>query len=102
MPRKKNSENVNEVVKPMKDDAFNPPVEDIKTPIEDEKKVEKKISEKKGKKIISSSANLINVRTNPNGEVLFRLKTGTPVIVEEEKDGWCKIVGYVMTEFVKD
>lgn len=49
---------------------------------------------------IHSSSSLVNVRQSPNGDVLFRIANNTPVLVEEEKDGWCKITGYVMKELV--
>ena len=54
------------------------------------------------KKRILSTSNLVNVREKPDGEVLFRIHNGAPIIVEETKNGWCKISGYVMEALIGD
>ena len=53
-------------------------------------------------KKIQCGASLVNVRAEPDGEVLFTIRNLSKVKVEEEKDGWCRISGYVMSELVKD
>ena len=53
-------------------------------------------------KKIQCGASLVNVRAEPDGEVLFTIRNLSKVKVEEEKDGWCKISGFVMAELVKD
>jgi len=51
-------------------------------------------------KKIHTSATRVNVRDGANGNIVCQLPNGTPVLVEEEKDGWCKITGYVMAELI--
>ena len=57
-------------------------------------------------KKIQCSASLVNVRDNPNGDVLFTVRNLSRIRVENEVevDGvkWTKISGYVMSELVKD
>lgn len=110
MPRKKKSEIVvEEVIEPMKEDAMNPPVDNA----ENEKSVESEnhlennsenspssLSSEPVKMRIRSSSNLVNVRQEPNGEVLFRLQNGSPILVEPFDDKWVKISGYVMKELI--
>jgi hypothetical protein len=45
----------------------------------------------------------LNVRKEPNGEVVKTTPNGTKVEVAEELDKWCKLVdgNYVMTQFLK-
>ncbi len=49
---------------------------------------------------IHSNTNLVNVREKPDGEVLFRLQNGSPVVVEEEGDKWVKVCGWVMKDLI--
>lgn len=112
MPRKKKSEEIVETVEPMKDDAMNPPVEN---PSYDEKNVDSENLSKKNdeitpsrlssaisKKIIRTSANYVNIRQEPNGEILFKIPNGSPILVEEDCGDWFKITGFVMKSLVSD
>ena len=67
-------------------------------PVVEEKKEEKKAPVQK---VVVTTASKVNVRKVPNGDVLFMINNGSQVMVEEEHDGWCKIVGYVMSELLK-
>ena len=112
--KKKTVDDVNEVIEPMKDDAMNPPVEEDRTEEvgvvddainENEEVVDPrndpiKISSEPKKMRIKSTSSLVNVRENPDGEILFRIQNGTPIIVTEEVEGWCKIEGWVMKALV--
>ncbi len=95
MPRKKKVEEVKEAVVPMSEDAMNPPVDTYT-----EEAAEETFVFPCRKKIVSPTSK-VNVRDGVGGNVLFTLDKGTEVIVEEEKDGWCKITGYVMSDLVK-
>lgn len=112
MPRKKKSEEIVETVEPMKDDAMNPPVEN---PSVNEKNVDfENLSEKNdenspsslssfaSKKIIRTSANFVNIRQEPNGEILFKIPNGSHILVEEDCGEWLKVTGYVMKSLVSD
>ena len=101
MPRKKKSEEIVETVEPMKDDAMNPPVDEVKEKVKEEVKEEVKETKKPVLKKIHTSATRVNVRDGANGNIVCQLPNGTPVLVEEEKDGWCKITGYVMAELIQ-
>lgn len=105
MPRKKKSEEIVESIEPMKDDAMNPPVDEAKEKVKEEvkEKVKEEVKETKKPvlKKIHTSATKVNVRDGANGNIVCQLPNGTPVLVEEEKDGWCKITGYVMSELIK-
>lgn len=104
MPRKK-KEVVEEVATPMKDDAMNPPVDEAKEEVKEEakEKVKEEVKETKKPvlKKIHTYATRVNVRDGANGNIVCQLPNGTPVLVEEEKDGWCKITGYVMAELIQ-
>ena len=99
MPRKK-KEVVEEAVTPMSEDAMNPPVKEAKEEVKKEVKEEVKETKPVLKKI-HTSATKVNVRDGANGNIVCQLPNGTPVLVEEEKDGWCKITGYVMAELIQ-
>lgn len=84
MPRKKK---VEEVATPVKDEtpmeeAMNPPVENQC-------------------KRISKAHSRVNIRDGAEGNVMFALSSGVKVLVEEEKDGWSKIVGYVRSDLLE-
>lgn len=111
--KKKTFDDVNEVIEPMKDDAMNPPEEDraedvgvVDDAIKEKEEVVDpindpiKVSSEPKKMRIKSTSSLVNVRENPDGEILFRIQNGTPIIVTEEVDGWCKIEGWVMKALV--
>ena len=105
MPRKKKSETVvQEVFESMKEYAMNPPVDEVKEKVKEEvkEKVKEEVKETKKPvlKKIHTSATKVNVRDGANGNIVCQLPNGTPVLVEEEKDGWCKITGYVMSELI--
>ena len=118
--RKKKSEGfVEEVVKPMADDAMNPSVEEqveekeetLVEEVKEESPVEVSVEEKKEevvapvapvKKRIKSNSTLVNVRDGIEGEVLFRIQNGTPIVVEEDLGEWVKISGYVLKALVGD
>ena len=87
MGRKKKVEESVENIIPMNEDAMNLPVEQCNNPV---------------KKRIRTGSSLVNVREAPNGEVMFRIQNGTPILVDEIKDGWAKISGYVMVELIGD
>lgn len=67
-------------------------------PVVEEKKEEKKAPVQK---VVVTTASKVNVRKVPNGDVLFMINNGSQVMVEEEKDGWSKVTGYIMTELLK-
>ena len=67
-------------------------------PVVEEKKEEKKAPVPK---VVVTTASKVNVRKVPNGDVLFMINNGSQVMVEEEKDGWSKVTGYIMTELLK-
>ena len=130
MGRKKKEvvEEVKENIKPMEDDALNLPFDDVDAPVEvsdnlvvDEAPVE--VAETSADfsdnlvinenpvnvkndapvmKKIQCSASAVNVRACADGEVLFTVKNLSKVLVEDEKDGWSKITGYVMTDLIKE
>lgn len=125
MGRRKKFEIVEEQVTPMKEDAMNVPVEEVKDEVIEESEVASEVKEEVTepveeapveevkeevveevkkfepvKKRIQSTSSLVNVREKPDGEVLFRVQNGTAIVVEDEVDGWCKITGYVMKELV--
>ena len=121
--RKKVVEEVVENPTPMVEDAMNFPVEDVKeesTEIETENVVEapvkdvpveeapveedapKPVTSEPVFKKIQCGASLVNVRAEPDGEVLFTIRNLSKIKVEDEQDGWVKISGYVMKELVKD
>jgi len=100
MPRKK-KEVVEEVATPMSEDAMNPPVDEEKEEVKEKVKEEVKETKKPVLKKIHTSATRVNVRDGANGNIVCQLPNGTPVLVEEEKDGWCKITGYVMAELIQ-
>ena len=118
--KKKEVVDVVENPTPMVEDAMNLPVEDVKeesteietenmveAPVEENEPVEKKTEEaplasEPVFKKIQCGASLVNVRAEPEGEVLFTIRNLSKVKVEEEKNGWCKISGYVMKDLVKD
>ena len=120
MGRKRKDVNVTENPTPMVEDAINLPVEDVKeesTEIETENVVESSVEENEPVeekteeaplasepvfKKIQCGASLVNVRAEPEGEVLFTIRNLSKVKFEEEKDGWVKISGYVMKDLVKD
>ena len=52
-------------------------------------------------KVVVTTASKVNVRKVPNGDVLFMINNGSQVMVEEEKNGWSKVTGYIMTELLK-
>ena len=121
------SENVDtekvDVVESMKDNTLNPPSENFN---EVSEKVSKNVDTEKvhvvqepvkekideitlepltsvpRKMKINSSSTFVNIRENPDGEVMFFLKNNTPILVEEEHDGWCKVSGWVMSALVCD
>lgn len=100
---------------PMNDDALNVPVETVADNSSDEivaevaasieqpnvAEIEPKLAEISPKKIYCS-ASRVNVRSKADGEVLYTIPNLSKVLVEEEKDGWCKIVGYVMSNLITD
>ena len=96
-------EEANEPVLPSEDpvealivDAEAPSIEEpISATIEP---IEIKIAPKK----ISCTASRVNVREKPDGDVLYTIPNLSKVMVEKEENGWCKIVGYVMSELVKE
>jgi hypothetical protein len=116
--RKKEVVDVVENPTPMVEDAMNLPVDDVKeesTEIETENVVEAPVEESPVEddapkpvasepvfKKIQCGASLVNVRAEPDGEVLFTIRNLSKIKVEDEKDGWVKISGYVMKELVKD
>lgn len=115
MGRKKKTDIV-ETVEPMKEDAMNLPESErvsadnglINAKQENmaffEDREPANIVEKTPEvveKVISTSASKVNVRNAPNGEVLFTVNNGSKVLVEEEKDGWCKVTGYIMSGLLK-
>lgn len=120
MGRKKKSEGfVEEVVKPMAEDEMNPSVEEqveekektLVEEVKEESPVEVSVEEKKEevvapvapvKKRIKSNSTLVNVRDGIEGEVLFRIQNGTPIVVEEDLGEWVKISGYVLKALVGD
>lgn len=122
MGRRKKSVEVVENPVEMKEDALNLPVEEVA-----EEKTEEKIEEpvevkaevpvkesvvadvevkepvvvaEPVKKRIKSTSSLVNVRATPDGEVLFRIKNETPILVEKEEGEWVKVTGYVMKALV--
>lgn len=116
MSRKKKSEIVEEIT-PMKDGDMNEPiidtteevtekiepvVEKVKEEVKEEVKPVAKAEPKKEpvfKKIVCP-ASAINVRDGAEGNILFTIKNYSKVMVEDEADGWTKIVGYVKSELV--
>lgn len=118
MGRRKKSNEVVENPVEMKEDALNLPVDEVaeesgveeeivkNEPVEEtapeiipEPTLEILPSEPK-KMRIHSNTNLVNVRDNPDGEVLFRLQNGSPILVEEEHGKWVKVCGWVMKDLV--
>lgn len=131
MGRRKKVVDVVETPTEMKENAMNAPVEEeikdfvepqteevvddvltVDVPVEEDVEpvqevVEEKVEEKPLAsdpvfKKIQCGASLVNCRAVPDGEVLFTIRNLSKVRVEDEKDGWCKISGYVMSELVKD
>jgi hypothetical protein len=106
----------------MVDDAMNLPVEEqaeekVETFVEEKEKqaempIEEPVEEKTEevapvvavplKKRIKSNSTLVNVRDGVEGEVLFRIQNGTPIVVEEDLGDWVKISGYVLKALVGD
>lgn len=95
MGRRKKVEEAIENPVPMAEDAMNSPIEDTQ-----ETTAPEPFGFPCRKKIVSPTSK-VNVRDGIGGNVLFTLDKGTEVIVEEEKEGWCKITGYVMSDLVK-
>lgn len=130
MGRKRKDVNVTENPTPMVEDAMNLPVDDVKeesteietenvveAPVEDapveeapvkenepveEKTEEAPLASEPVFKKIQCGASLVNVRAEPEGEVLYTIRNLSKVRVEGEMDGWVKISGYVMADLVKD
>lgn len=124
MGRKRKDVNVTENPTPMVEDAMNLPVEDAKeesteietenvveAPVEENEPVEEAPVEQDAPKPLASEpvfkkiqcgASLVNVRAEPEGEVLYTIRNLSKVRVEGEMDGWVKISGYVMADLVKD
>ena len=118
MARKKKTENVVENPTPMEEDAMNlpevdnvesenveqevvePSVEELPTVIEDEK--DANAIQAPIFKVISSKTSLVNLRVEPEGEVIRTVRTGSKVLVVEEKDGWSKVQGYIKSELLKN
>lgn len=113
--RKKEVVDVVENPTPMVEDAMNLPVEDVKeesteietenvveAPVEESPVTEAPVASEPVFKKIQCGASLVNVRAEPDGEVLFTIRNLSKIKVEDEKDGWVKISGYVMKELVKD
>lgn len=121
--RKKEVVDVVENPTPMVEDAMNLPVDDVKeesteietenvveAPVEDAPVEEAPVEEDAPKPVASEpvfkkiqcGASLVNVRAEPDGEVLFTIRNLSKIKVDDEKDGWVKISGYVMKELVKD
>lgn len=130
MGRKRKEETVIENPTPMAEDAMNLPVEEkvevenevneelVENPVEnveeavvEEERAEEealKEPEKNAEQIIApifktvrSNTSLVNVRLEPEGEVLYTIRNGSRVACLEEKDGWTKVVGYIKSELLK-
>lgn len=43
----------------------------------------------------------VYVREKPEGEILCIIPDKTKVIIEEEADGWSRVVGYIKSELLK-
>lgn len=109
MGRRKKTEIVEQVV-PMSDEALNAPVEETKNvkteDVQNNEPITEPVIARQEEiknpvlKRVKSPSSLVNVRQSPNGEILFRLNNGAKIMVEEEKDGWSKITGYIMTDLV--
>lgn len=88
---------------PFSDETIEEEVDEIKPSIDEPivAEIEPKSAKITPKKI-DCTASRVNVRSNPEGDILYTIPNLSKVLVEEEKDGWCKIVGYVMSELVRD
>jgi len=124
MGRKRKDVNVTENPTPMVEDAMNLPVDDekeesteietenvVESPVEENEPVEEASVEQDTPKPLTSEpvfkkiqcgASLVNVRAEPEGEVLYTIRNLSKVRVDGEMDGWVKISGYVMADLVKD
>ena len=72
--------------------------------VEEVKKEEPKKKEevKKEKEGIVTGTSLLNVRREPNGQVLTTLKEGDKIVILEEEGDWYRFAGgYVMKKYIK-
>lgn len=69
--------------------------------VEEPKKEEPKEKEVKKEGIVSGTV-LLNVRKEPNGQVLTTLKEGDKIVILEEEGDWYRFAGgYVMKKYIK-
>ena len=117
MGRKKKEivEEFAENIKPLEEDALNLPVSDDETVPVDSFSADSVVSDlivtenpseilevNPVMKKIHCSASAVNVRACAEGEILFTIKNLSKILVEDEKDGWVKITGYVKADLVSE
>lgn len=95
--------NYNQMYKEENDTRDKEEMKESKLYEEEEKPVEeKKPARKPRKKEGVVVGGTLNIRNNPNGDIVGRLPSGEVIEILEEKDGWYKIdKGFVMTKFVE-
>ena len=78
------------------------PVEKLEEPIKKEEPKPKKVKKKDGMVIGSLS---LNIRKEPNGEIIGSAKPGSKVVIIDEVNDWYKIEdpanGFVMKKFIE-
>ena len=90
MPRTKKNVILDEVKEEV------PVVEEIK------EELKKKEEVKKEKEGFVTGTSLLNVRKEPNGQVLTTLKEGDRIVILGEEGDWYKFAGgYVMKKYIK-
>lgn len=99
MPPRKN---YNQMYKEENDTRDKEEMREVKLQEEEEKPVEKKPARKPKKKEGVVVGGTLNIRSNPDGDIIGSLPNGEVVEILEEVDGWYKIdKGYVMAKFVE-
>lgn len=121
MSRRKNVDIV-ETINPLDVDALNPPIELQDNVVEEQvNHIENVVDEIKNDAVIVSKTSIddspkksklpykyvssstdVNLRAEPEGQIIRTIKRGSKVYVESEKDGWTKVYGYIKSVLLNE